>query len=125
MVKMILSALLLLVTIHANNLQQRCLSCHAREQIPNIVTYNRYLMKYSSKERIARAMYVYMKNPKNSSSVMPSQFFLKFPLMPKLELEDDILQQEIKEYINIFDIQKRLKLKKNINPKRSSGIPVK
>jgi hypothetical protein len=65
-------------------------------------------MKYSTKERIEKAMINYLKNPSKKSSIMPSLFFTKFPM--KKAINDENLTANIKEFINFFDIKKRLTL---------------
>jgi hypothetical protein len=41
---------------------------------------------------------------------MPPQFFLKFPMKPPLDLDDERLRREIEAYLKMFDIRKRLRL---------------
>jgi len=92
--------------------EQNCMLCHTKEQIPNKLMYRRYLMKYSSNTRMKEAIFTYLKNPKKSNSIMPPPFFLKFPMCKKLELGDDILRANIKEYLDYFDLKKHLILEK-------------
>lgn len=95
----------------AQEIDARCLACHQSEQIPSQLMYKRYLMKYSSKERIAEAMLKYLKNPQQSNSIMPKPFFLKFPMKEDLKLTDEALKQGIGMFIEKFDMQKRLRVK--------------
>lgn len=90
-------------------LEANCLSCHKQQQIPSSLIYKRYLMKYSVKERIEDAMFFYLKDPKKSISIMPTQFFLKFPMKNKLEMDEMTMKQSIQAYIKKFDVKKRLK----------------
>ena len=98
---------LLAQDIHLNN---SCLNCHQKEQIPSSMIYKRYLMKYSSPSRIEDAIFAYLQHPQKEDSIMPSQFFLKFPMKTALNIEDSVLRQEIKAYIKTFDIKKKLKV---------------
>jgi len=91
-------------------LQKACLQCHAEQQIPSALVYRRYLMKYSTFERMGGAIFAYIKNPDQKHSIMPPQFFLKFPMKEATILDDDMLQQMIKSYLNTFDVKKKLVL---------------
>jgi len=114
MVKIVLFVLLLTGNIFAqtDTLENDCLSCHKAQQIPSKLMYRRYLMKYSTEARIEDAIFRYLKKPKKSTSIMPPQFFLKFPMKEALELEDERLHKNIKAYLKAFDIKKKLILKK-------------
>ena len=115
MEKIILLFSLLVLGVFAEELQvqdleNKCLECHVRQQIPSELIYRRYLMKYSTKEMIAQAMLAYIKNPKKENSIMPPQFFLKFPMKPSLSSNEDTLRENISTYIDIFDVKKKLVL---------------
>lgn len=97
--------------VQAKNLNTHCLACHKSQQIPSQLMYKRYLMKYSSKKDVAGAMMQYLKDPKKSTSIMPAPFFLKFPMKEDLNLTHVELKQGINEFIEQFDLQKRLILK--------------
>jgi cytochrome c551/c552 len=94
-------------------LEKACLSCHKEQQIPSGLIYKRYLMKYSTSERIENAMFSYLKDPQKSHSIMPPQFFLKFPMKPRMDIDDVTLRSEIRRYIQKFDLKKRLILDKS------------
>ena len=91
-------------------LQKECLQCHVEQQIPSALIYRRYLMKYSTFERMEKAMFSYIKKPDQKHSIMPSQFFLKFPMKEALALDNDMLQKMIESYLNTFDVKKKLVL---------------
>jgi len=94
------------------SLQQNCLSCHQEQQIPSVLIYKRYLMQYSTDERMEEAMFTYLKDPKKEHSIMPAPFFLKFPMKEKLGLNDAQLRENIHLYLDTFDIKKKLVLEK-------------
>jgi cytochrome c551/c552 len=96
-----------------SELEKACLSCHKEQQIPSGLIYKRYLMKYSTSERIENAMFSYLKEPQKSHSIMPPQFFLKFPMKPRMDIDDVTLRSEIWRYIQKFDLKKRLILDKS------------
>jgi len=88
-------------------LQKECLQCHVEQQIPSALIYRRYLMKYSTFERIEKAMFLYIKTPDQKHSIMPPQFFLKFPMKEVSTLDENTLQKMIKSYLNTFDVKKK------------------
>ncbi len=90
--------------------RQNCLDCHKRQKIPSELIYRRYLLKFSTNEKIKEYLISYLKDPKVENSIMPKQFFLKFPQKKALDLNDSVLEESIEEYLNYFDIKKRLKL---------------
>jgi len=106
------------IAIHAQDvnvetkqqLQKECLQCHVEQQIPSVLIYRRYLMKYSTFKRMEKAIFAYIKEPDKKHSIMPPQFFLKFPMKEVSMLDDDTLQKMIKSYLNTFDVKKKLVL---------------
>lgn len=103
---------MLTLSIYAENstVNTTCISCHKAQQIPSALIYKRYLMKYSNETRIAEAMFKYINNPNQSDSIMPKPFFLKFPMKEKRVMEDELLKTNIKDFMNVFDLKKRLRL---------------
>ena len=89
-------------------LQSNCLSCHAQDQIPNGLIYKRYLVKYSTKDAMTQAILQYIKAPKKENSVMPPPFFLKFPMKKASDCDDEVLKQNIRYFLDAFDMKKRL-----------------
>jgi hypothetical protein len=57
-------------------------------------------------------MFTYLKEPLHERSIMPPQFFLKFPMKPPMNMDDETLKREIRAYMKQFDIKKRLILEK-------------
>jgi hypothetical protein len=55
-------------------------------------------------------MFKYLKAPKRENSIMPPQFFLKFPMKKKMEMDDADLKAYIRRYIEAFDVKKKLVL---------------
>ena len=91
-------------------LQQNCLKCHGEQKIPSELIYRRYLMKFSTKERIKKSLLSYLNNPKKENSIMPQQFFLKFPQKEALDLNETVLEESISVYLDYFDVRDRLDL---------------
>ena len=113
MAKIIIILILsLFFNLSASILEKNCLNCHKKEQIPNYLIYKRYLLKYSSQKRIKKAIFLYLKNPKQKNSIMPKPFFLKFPMKKAINLTDKELKQSINAFVEKFDVKKRLILPK-------------
>lgn len=91
-------------------LQDKCLRCHMQEQIPNELIYRHYLMAYSTRESMKKAIIHYLKNPKKEHSIMPPQFFLKFPMKAALSLDDESLERNVLSFLDTFDVKKNLRL---------------
>jgi len=92
--------------------EKNCIACHKKEQIPSYMIYKRYLLKYSVKKRIENAIYNYLKDPKKENSIMPKPFFLKFPMKKPTKLDDEDLKKSVQEFVEKFDVKKRLRLAK-------------
>jgi hypothetical protein len=90
--------------------QKNCLTCHTEQKIPSELIYRRYLMQYSTNERIKQQLIPFLKNPTKKTSIMPKQFFLKFPEKKVLDLNETELQESVNAYLDYFDIKKRLKM---------------
>ncbi len=109
---LLLSTWLCSQNLDYGQLQRDCLQCHEQQSIPSELIYRRYLATYSIAEKMEPAIIAYLKSPQQNHSIMPSQFFLKFPMKEKIVLEDEILKADIKAFINYFDIKKKLMLSK-------------
>jgi cytochrome c1 len=91
-------------------LEENCLVCHREQKLPDNLIYRRYLLKYSSPERIERALSAYLKAPTKKHSIMPREFFLRFPMKYPTVLDDATLHKSIRAYIDAFDVKRRLRL---------------
>jgi len=94
----------------SKTLQDICLNCHIKQQIPSELIYRRYLMKYSTNNNIKKRVLSYLKNPKREASIMPKQFFLKFTIKEKLDINDTLLNSGIDKYLRYFDVRDRFGL---------------
>jgi len=116
--KIIFSFALLCILLNAQDisvedkqqLQKECLQCHIEQQIPSGLIYRRYLKKYSTSNRMEKAMFAYLKDPVKEHSIMPPQFFLKFPMKETNTLDDSSLRKNIQAYLTTFDLKKKLVL---------------
>ena len=109
---LLLSCLMYGQSIDTNSLEKNCLSCHQKQQIPSSLIYKRYLMKYSTNAEMEKAMFRYLEDPKKENSIMPPQFFLKFPMRKKVDLDEETLRSHIRMYLKKFDVKQYLILDK-------------
>jgi len=89
-------------------IEDRCLSCHKTQSIPSEIIYRRYLLKYSSKDLIREEIYKYLRSPKRENSIMPPQFFSKFPLKKSIDMSDKELRNMIDGYMKYYDVRDKL-----------------
>ena len=89
-------------------LKNICLNCHSRQKIPSELVYRRYLMRYSTNKNMQKAILEYLKNPNPKNSIMPKQFFFKFPKKERSENNISTIKRGIEEYLNYFDIKNKL-----------------
>ncbi len=108
----ILTAIIFAESENRDSLDKNCLACHQKQQIPSTLIYKRYLMKYSTNTQIEEAIFHYLKNPKKENSIMPPQFFLKFPMKEKTKLDDIRLKHNIRAYLKKFDVRQYLIIEK-------------
>jgi hypothetical protein len=93
-------------------LERNCLACHEEQKLPDNLIYRRYLIRYSSQENIQKAMTNYLEHPDKNSSIMPAEFFLRFPMKEASGLNRTEMDDSIRRYMDFFDVRKRLRLKK-------------
>ena len=115
MVKSILLGLVLTTSLSftkepSSLLKENCLNCHSTQKIPSELIYRRYLLKYSTHTTIQQTLFEYLKNPTKETSIMPKQFFLKFPEKKPLDLNETVLQESIEAYLEYFDVGGKLVL---------------
>jgi len=94
-------------------LEENCLACHREQKLPDNLIYRRYLLKYSSPQRIENALMKYLEHPIKERSIMPSEFFLRFPIKYANKLSPKMLRRHVRAYIDHFDVRKRLQLEKS------------
>jgi hypothetical protein len=100
------------VIVEGDNLKRDCLECHTLHSIPSEMIYRRYLMSYSSKDKIKKRIFEYLQNPNPKTSIMPPQFFLKFTMKRKSLLEESIMRERIDEFISHYDVEGRISISK-------------
>ena len=110
MVKILIILMLFVSYLSSIDIGKKCIACHRKQKIPSELIYRRYLTKYSTHKTIRKIIFEYLKNPKKENSVMPKQFFLKFPAKKRLDMNDSLLIEAIDCYLDHLDIKKKLVL---------------
>ena len=87
-----------------------CINCHIKQKIPSELVYRRYLRTYSTHSTIEKKLFNYLQNPTKETSIMPLQFFLKFPEKQALDLNETVLKESIEAYLDYFDVRSKLTL---------------
>ena len=109
MAKVALILALFFNTLIASNLDKYCLNCHINNKLPTKLIYKRYLMKYSTNTNMKKAIFNYLTNPNPKNSIMPKEFFLKFKPKSITNIDNKKLYELIDEFLQKYDIKKRLK----------------
>ncbi len=111
MVKKILLIAIILGSVDASeNFEEACIKCHKAKDIPSEILYRRYLIKYSSKEKIKSAMTKYLKNPSLKKTIMPQRYISKFGLKKASKLSDTQLSRHIDTLIEKYKIKNKMHL---------------
>lgn len=96
------------VTLYSNEFEKNCKSCHFQQKQLEMFMA-RYTLKYSSEEKIKKAMFDFIKNPSSQNSVMPSGFLKRWGLKPKTDLSDKEIKKSLNLYYQKYNILKLLK----------------
>jgi hypothetical protein len=67
-------------------------------------------MRYSTHQAVKTTLLAYLNAPSKENSIMPKQFFLKFPEKEPLDLNETTLEESIDAYLDYFDIKRKLVL---------------
>lgn len=106
MVKVLL-LLFLVLHVKAATFENECLSCHQ-----NVGQFNmymkQYLLKYSSERRVKKAIFEYLKDPKQENSVLPFGYLRRFGIKEKSELNDEELRHMIDEFYKRYNFKDRI-----------------
>ena len=105
---MLFSSMVLTAKTENKELKKNCIKCHIEQKIPSELIYRRYLRKYSTHRAIKKTLFAYLKNPNRENSIMPKQFFLKFPEKEILDLNETALKENIDAYLDYFDVKRQL-----------------
>mgnify|MGYP006995565270 CR=1 FL=1 len=96
--KIILTTLLACASLNASAYKNDCVGCHNKLPVSLDKYFYRYLLKYSSERNVKSAMFEYLKNPSQESSVMAEAFISRFGVKEKTKLADEELSEALDRY---------------------------
>jgi len=110
MAKVVLIVVLALEWLGAKEgiLAQKCAVCHRNDAPPLGRIYRRYLMLYSSKERIKKRMVDFLVSPSLQKSAMPLGMRKRFDPQAHPSFSSSIARQAVEELIEKEDILKHI-----------------
>lgn len=104
----ILSLLLIISTlIFADDFEKNCLVCHGDDFKFNIIM-KKYTLKYSSEKRIKKAIFEYLKEPKEQNSILPYEYINRFGIKEKSRLGNAELTQMIDIYYEKYNLRAKI-----------------
>jgi uncharacterized membrane protein len=97
------------IILFANAYEENCMSCHGQFPGQLRVFMNKYTIKYSSEDKIKKAIYTYLKNPTKQNSIMPMGFLNRFGIKEKSNLSEQELNEAIDIYYKKFNLRQYIK----------------
>ena len=107
MVRTTLLIFILSSFLHASAYKENCLSCHTNYFKFNMMM-KKYTEKYSSEEKIKKAIFDYLQNPSYETSVLPYGYLNRFGIKEESFLEDNTLREMIDIYYKEFNIKDKI-----------------
>ena len=99
--------LLICVNLNANSFEKNCKNCHFQtRQLEMFIS--KYTLKYSSEDRIKKAIFKYIKNPSIQTSVMPRGFLNRWGVKEATTLDDIELKNSIDSYFKRYNIKNKI-----------------
>ncbi len=110
MVRIALLLVLLLLNGHAKSLYERdCVSCHEGMTITLDKFFFRYLLKYSSQERVKNAMVRYLQEPSAENSILEPWLIKRIGVKKRSTLDEVHLREAVDEYWETYTVFGKLK----------------
>ncbi len=100
MVKKLLILLLLCNSLvyAKSTYEQNCVKCHVKLPVSIDKYFYRYLLKYSSKTKVKKAMNTYLLNPNKNQTIMPDAFINRFGIKKRTTLSSEQLEEALEIY---------------------------
>lgn len=93
--------------LSASSFEKNCLNCHGDDFKFNMML-KRYTLKYSSEEKIKKAIFEYLKNPTFEKSILPVGYLNRFGIKEKMTMDDKLLRDMIDIYYDKFNMHSKL-----------------
>lgn len=99
-----------LINANAKTLYERdCVSCHEGMTITLDKFFFRYLLKYSSEERVKNAMTRYFKEPNADESILEPWLIKRIGVKKRTSLNEAQLREALDEYWKTYTVFGKLK----------------
>ena len=92
-----------------NIYEKNCIPCHRYAPASLEKLFMAYLKKYSAELSFKGALKEFLKNPKESDSLMNNTFIENFSVKDKTTLTDKELDEALDIYWELYDVRKKLK----------------
>jgi hypothetical protein len=99
-------------SLNASVYESNCIPCHKNQPVKLDKLFYRYILKYSSKEDVTKALKEYLKNPSFYKSVMPRGYINRLGIKLPTKLNEKELDEAIEEYWQRYKLKGRIKLKR-------------
>lgn len=109
MVRKIVCASLVLISLHADVYEKNCVACHASLPVSIDKYFYKYLLIYSGEQDMKYAIMNYLKVPIEETTVMSESFISRFGVKKPSTLTDAELQEAVDRYWEIYKVFGKLK----------------
>ena len=115
MVRILFISILFLSLINAqdknmqNIYETNCVQCHKKIPVTIDKYFYRYLLKYSSETNVKEAMFKYLVNPNENTTIMPEAFIKRFGIKSKSKLSENELNIALDLYWQEYKVFGKLK----------------
>ncbi len=100
--------ILFLTNIYGSSFDNNCLKCHKNKKELKLFMA-KYTLKYSSENRIKKALFGFLRNPTSNISIMPYSYIVKYGYKNNSTLSDKELKNAIDEYYKRYNIKQFIK----------------
>ena len=111
MIKRTVLFLILSISAHAdkNAYERHCIPCHQYQPASLEKLFMTYLKTYSGELSLKGTLKEFLKEPKESTSLMSEIFIDRFSVKDKTKLSDSELDEAINVYWDIYNVRDKLK----------------
>lgn len=92
-----------------NIYQSNCVQCHKKLPVTIDKYFYRYLLKYSSESNVKDAMFTYLVNPNENTTIMPEAFIKRFGIKDKSKLSKEELNKALDVYWQEYKVFGKLR----------------
>jgi hypothetical protein len=107
MVKLLL-VILLAISLYSDIYKKDCVLCH-KNSFQMHTFMKKYTLKYSSEDKIKKAIFKFLKVPSQQKSIMPFNFIRRWGLKEQSTLSDKELQNAIDIYYQKYNMKQYLR----------------